>query len=105
MTPQEIINKIAPKLTNPDITQKLNAVYRIELSGPTGGTWIVDTRPGTAGVRQADEQAACTIKMQDTHFVDMATGKLGAQMAFMTGKLKIAGDMGLALKLGQLLKD
>ena len=36
-------------------------------------------------------------------FVDMMNGKLNGQMAFMTGKLKVAGDMGLAMKLQTLL--
>jgi putative sterol carrier protein len=35
-------------------------------------------------------------------YLDMLAGKLNGQMAFMTGKLRIAGDLGLALKLQSL---
>ncbi len=43
-----------------------------------------------------------TITMKEGDYLDMVNGKLNGQMAFMTGKLKIAGDMGLALKLQNL---
>ena len=42
--------------------------------------------------------------MKESDYLDMINGKLNGQMAFMTGKLKIAGDMGLALKLQNLFK-
>src|SRR5262245_40732351 len=45
-----------------------------------------------------------TFTMAESDYLDMINGKLNGQMAFMTGKLKIAGDMGLALKLQSLFK-
>lgn len=46
-----------------------------------------------------------TISMKESDYLDMINGKLNGQMAFMTGKLKIAGDMGLALKLQSLFQQ
>lgn len=46
-----------------------------------------------------------TITMKEGDYLDMINGKLNGQVAFMTGKLKIAGDMGLALKLQSLFKQ
>jgi putative sterol carrier protein len=46
-----------------------------------------------------------TITMKEGDYLDMINGKLNGQMAFMTGKLKIAGDMGLALKLQSLFQQ
>ena len=43
-----------------------------------------------------------TMTMKESDYLDMVNGKLNGQAAFMTGKLKIAGDMGLALKLQSL---
>jgi len=40
--------------------------------------------------------------MAASDYLDMVNGKLNPQMAFMSGKLKIAGDMGLAMKMAQL---
>jgi putative sterol carrier protein len=51
------------------------------------------------------EKPNITISMKEGDYLDMINGKLNGQMAFMTGKLKIAGDMGLALKLQSLFKS
>ncbi len=40
-----------------------------------------------------------TISMKESDYLDMINGKLNEQMAFMSGKLKITGDMGLAMRL------
>jgi len=51
------------------------------------------------------EKPNITLTMKESDYLDMVNGKLNGQMAFMTGKLKIAGDMGLALKLQNLFKS
>ncbi len=105
MTPKEIFEgKMKETTGKADVVKKVNATYRFDITGPTGGTWILDMKEGTAGVRQADEQAQCTITMTDSDFVSLIDGKLNPQMAFMSGKLKVKGDMGLAMKLGQVLQ-
>jgi putative sterol carrier protein len=86
-----------------DLAEKINASYKFEVTGDGGGTWVVDlTQPGGT-VSEGDGEAGCTITMTASDFVDMINGKLNGQMAFMTGKLKVAGDMGLAMKLQTLL--
>ena len=45
-----------------------------------------------------------TISMTAQDYLDMLSGKLNGQMAFMTGKLRIAGDMGLALRMQSLFQ-
>ena len=105
MTPKEIFDtRLSEKTKNADAVKKVNAIYRFDLAGANGGTWILDMKEGTAGVRQADEPGQCTISMTDEDFVSMINGKLNAQMAFMSGKLKVKGDMGLAMKLAQVLQ-
>jgi putative sterol carrier protein len=49
------------------------------------------------------QSAGCTITIGDSDFIDIVTGKLNGQMAFMSGKLKVAGNMSLAMKLGTVL--
>jgi hypothetical protein len=88
----------------PDVVAKINAVYQFNISGPTGGAWSVDcTAPGGAIAPGTTAVARCTVAMTDTDLVNMVNGKLNPQMAFMSGKLKIQGDMGLAMKLQQIL--
>lgn len=90
---------------NPELVQKLNTIYQFKLNGPGGGEWFVDlTKPGGEIGKGTNPQAKCTITMSDVDFISLVEGRLNSQMAFMTGKLKIQGDMGLALKLQNLLK-
>lgn len=104
-TPKDIFEtRIAGKTANADLQKKINAVFRFDLSGPQGGTWIVDFKPGTAGVRQADEPAQCAVSMTDTDFLSMLAGELDPTSAFMSGKIKVKGDMMLAMKLGQFFQ-
>lgn len=88
----------------PDVVSKINAIYQFNITGPDGGRWSVDcTKPGGAIASGQAAAAQCTVSCTDTDFLNIVNGKLNAQMAFMMGKLKIQGDMGLALKLAQLL--
>jgi putative sterol carrier protein len=88
----------------PDLIGKINAVYQFNIAGAEGGTWSVDcTQPGGSVAMGSAVAPRCTVSMVDADFLKLVTGKLNAQMAFMTGKIKIQGDMGLAMKLQQLL--
>lgn len=80
----------------------MNAVYQFQVGEQT---YSVSLKDGKATVASAaDPNPNCTVTMAENDFLEMLAGKLNSQMAFMTGKLKVAGDMGLALKLGSFLK-
>ncbi len=88
----------------PDVVSKINAVYQFRISGPGGGAWIVDcTAPGGRISAGEVANAKCTVTATDSDFLNIVNGKLNPQMAFMSGKLRIQGDMGLAMKLQQIL--
>ena len=104
-TTKEIFEKVERKIK--EKSQELSevkAVYKFELEGPDGGTWIVDLREETMGVRQTEEEAQCTFRSKDVHFISMFTGKLRPESALLTGKVKMSGDVALAMKLGQILR-
>ena len=87
----------------PELAETINAVYKFVLTGDGGGTWLVDlTQPG-GKITEADGDAKCTLTVEASDFLDIVTGKLNGQMAFMSGKLKVAGDMAQAMKLGSIL--
>ena len=46
-----------------------------------------------------EESARATMSMKSSDFILMATGQLDGMKAFMTGKLKVKGDMSLVMKL------
>ena len=104
-TPKEIFEqRIATRLSaDPAKAKAVNAIYQFDITGDNGGTWTVDlTQPAvTSG---SSGKAQCTITMSSKDFVDIISEKLNAQMAFLQGRLKGAGDMSLALKLGTILQ-
>jgi putative sterol carrier protein len=103
---KDVFEKHIPnRLKNkPDVVSKIDAVYQFNISGPSGGQWSVDcTKPGGVIATGTAPAAKCTVSCADGDFLNIVNGKLNPQMAFMAGKLKIQGDMGLAMKLQQIL--
>jgi len=80
---------------------QIGAVYKFVLDGDGGGTYIMNLKD-SPGVTEGDGTAQCTIKMAAKDYVDMVEGRANGQQLFFTGKLKIEGDMGLAMKLQKL---
>ena len=87
----------------PELAGKINASYKFEVTGDEQSSWIVDLTSAPGVVRESNDDADCTITVSGGDLVDIVVGKLNGQMAFMEGKLKVSGDMALAMKLGTLL--
>jgi putative sterol carrier protein len=88
---------------HPDVAEKIGAVFQFEVGGPMGGSWFVDLRPGGAVGAGTSPDARCTIAVRDADLIAIVNGTMSAGMAFMTGKIKVTGDYGLAMKLQQVL--
>ena len=79
----------------------VNNTYRFDVEG--AGTWTVDVRDGAVNVTQgADAEPDVTIAASEETFQKLASGEQNPTTAYMTGKLKIKGDMGAAMKLQKL---
>jgi len=105
-TPADVFTEINNRLqANPAKAANMNATYQFDLSGDDGGTYhiVLKDGQGEAGAG-APENPNITITMAAGDFVDLSTGKLDGTMAFMSGKIKIKGDMGLAMKLQSVLR-
>jgi putative sterol carrier protein len=74
--------------------------YVFEIDG--AGTWKVDVQDGNVSVAEGGGDADATISASEETFGQIASGDLNATTAYMTGKLKIKGDMGAAMKLQKL---
>lgn len=106
LTAAEIFEKHIPERLSkkPEIAAAIKSSYQFALTGDGGGDWFVDlSKPGGEVKSGKLENPGVTITMTSKDFVDLVSGKLNGQMAFMQGKLKIKGDMALALKLQQIL--
>uniref|UniRef100_A0AAY5KC44 SCP2 domain-containing protein n=1 Tax=Esox lucius TaxID=8010 RepID=A0AAY5KC44_ESOLU len=86
--------------------KKIGGVFAFKVKdGPNGqeATWIVDVKNGRGCVHNDTEKKAdCTISMSDQDLLSLMTGKMNPQTAFFQGKLKITGNMGMAMKLQSL---
>ena len=84
----------------PEKAAGVDATILFELSGDNGGSYWIAVADGEAETGAgAAVNAAVTVRCSADDWVAVATGELNAMQAFMTGRLKIQGDMGLAMKL------
>jgi len=68
------------------------------------GSLVLDATQVPNVISASDAEAQCTMAISLADFMEMAEGRLDSTMAFMSGKLKIQGDMGIAMKLAPLLR-
>lgn len=99
--------KVVKNSLSDDIVKATQAIYKFELSGEDGGTWFLDlkNKSGNAGYGEPPDQADVVMNMSTDDFVKMFSGALKPTMAFMSGKLKIKGNMALAIKLEKLMSQ
>ena len=101
-TCRELIDRLSSKLSSdPSLAEDFGAVYKFVLEGDGGGTWIIDLVSGPS-VEEKDGSADCTISLEASDFVALVEGSANGQQLFFQGKLRIDGDMGLAMKLQTL---
>jgi predicted lipid carrier protein YhbT len=88
---------------DPGLVKRVGGIYHFDIDGKV---WTVDLKNGNGSVKSGKEgKADCTITIKGDDFLSLASGKLNGQTAFMQGKLKLGGNMGLAMKLGQLFES
>ena len=78
----------------------LNATYLFDIDG--AGKWIVHVENGRPSVSEGDGEADTTISASEDTFLRIVNGEQNATTAFMTGKLRVKGNMANAMKLQQL---
>uniref|UniRef100_A0A665TM50 Hydroxysteroid dehydrogenase-like protein 2 n=1 Tax=Echeneis naucrates TaxID=173247 RepID=A0A665TM50_ECHNA len=90
---------------NEDLVKSTQGIYQFDLSGEHGGVWFLDLKSGSGSTGRGEPAAKADVvmTMDSSDFSKMFSGKLKPTMAFMTGKLKIKGDMTLAIKLEKLM--
>jgi putative sterol carrier protein len=103
-TVPEIFEKM-PASFQRDAAVGMNVVIQFDISGEGGGKWIAAIENGELRVVEgAHEAPKLTISATAQDYIDISTGKLNEQLAFMTGRIKAKGDMLLAMKLPKIFK-
>jgi len=81
----------------------MTATYQWDITGDGGGKYFAKIKDGAIDAGQGEaESPNITITVAAQDWLDILNGKLDGQMAFMSGKLKVKGDMSLAMKLKTL---
>ena len=82
-----------PSRVSPDRIEGMNNTYVFDIEG--AGVWTVTVAEGAG-------DADCTFSTSEENFEKIVAGEQNPTTAYMTGKLKIKGDMGAAMKLQKL---
>ena len=81
----------------------VDGTVQMELTGEGGGTWAIVISGGNVEVVDGGVDApTTTLTMTADDFVGLVNGNVNAMAAFMQGKIKLKGDMGLAMKFQSL---
>ena len=102
LTARDIVTGM-PRHFNPAQADGINADVQLHLTGSQGGDWVVSLRSGQCSVAPgtvANPRVNLSADAQD--FVSVVTGRVNPMMAFMTGKLRVQGDMALAARFASM---
>ena len=105
LTPEQIVEAL-PRYLVPEKAAATKAMIQFDVTGDNGGKWWTKIADGKAetGSGDAPEPATLTVGAEAGDFVKIMTGQMDGMSAFMSRKLQIKGDMGLAVKLQSLFK-
>jgi len=98
-TAQEFFEALPSRVT-PDRIEGMNNTYVFDIEG--AGVWTVAVADGAITVSEGAGDADCTFATSEENFEKIISGEQNATTAYMTGKLKIKGDMGAAMKLQKI---
>lgn len=91
----------AIKEQGPALVKKVKGVIAWKVGK---NTWLLDLKNGSGSLtKDGKGKADMTLTVSEDDFIKLADGSLNAQQAFMKGKIKVKGNMGLAMKLQVVL--
>jgi len=96
---QEFFDGLASR-ADAEKTAGMNNSYLFDIEG--AGQWVVAVADGAVTVTEGSGEADTTIMASEESFMAIVRGEQNPTTAYMTGKLKIKGDMGAAMKLQKL---
>jgi hypothetical protein len=99
--PARFFDRLGRRSTALESVLPEGAVVAIHVDGPGGGAWQIDETMQLGPVDDGPKD--CTIHCTANDFMAILSGRLGAKEAFLAGRLRIVGDVGLALKLRDLV--
>ncbi len=103
-TPQAVFDAL-PDSFQPQKAGAAQLALQFELSGEQGGEWGISIADGVCQTSVGRvKNPVATIKMSDRDFVSIFTGKQNAVAAYMTGRIKVSGDVTAIMNLLSFFK-
>jgi putative sterol carrier protein len=104
ITIEELMNRM-PKAFLPDKAVDVEAVIQYHLTGEEAGDWVVKIGDGKCEVeRGTTENATMTLRADSQDYKDIILGNLDPMTAFMQQKVKLTGNLNMALGLTKYFK-
>lgn len=105
LTVAQLMEKM-PGAFLPEKAQGVNATIHFKFTGAEAGEWNAKIADGKCDVTQGAPSgpATMTLTADSSDYVKIFTGELDGMQAFMQGKLKLGGDLNLAMKMMQFFK-
>src|SRR5262245_16004685 len=101
-TPQDVFDAMRHSF-QPAKAKGVHASYKWDLSGPNGGQWWIEVNNGTYKMGKGTiPDPSVTFIAKDKDWVAICHDQLSGTWAYMTGRLKVRGDQGVARKLGEM---
>ena len=99
-TPKEFFEEVLPRRFKPDKALGIEVTVQVNITGPNGGEWAVTIKNQKLEAKEGTHPSpTLELDMAETDYMDLINGKMSGEKAFLTGKLRFKGDIGLALKL------
>jgi putative sterol carrier protein len=98
-SPREFFESLESRV-DPSRAAGMSASYKFDIDG--AGSWNVEVDDGKVTVTEDGGEADTTITTSAETFLKIANGEQNPTAAYMSGKLKVKGDMGQAMKLQKL---
>ena len=104
LTIEQLMEKM-PGAFIPEKAQGVDAVIQFRFTGAEAGDWNATIKDGKVDVaRGTHPSPKMTLTADSSDYIQIITGELDGMQAFMQGKIKLAGDLNLAMKLMQMFK-
>ena len=101
-TPQQVFDSMRGSF-QPAKARGIHARYQWDLSGPEGGQWWIDVDDGKYKMGKGKiDNPSVTFVAKDKDWVAVSNHQIGGTWAYLTRRLRIRGDQGLARKLGEI---
>lgn len=104
ITIKELFDRL-PSAFMPEKAGDMDAVIQFKLTGEEASDWIVVIKDKNVEVEEGEhEDPTMTLTADSQDYKDIVTGKVNPMNAFMQGKVKLQGNLNLAMKFAEIFK-